>query len=127
MDESFFFFSGSENLSVSKNCEPGEKSAKDENDESCNTKCDDNDAEKTIANLEKDPSSFMANNKDSSTLDHSKSSSFIPEPPSSPSLISLSDEEDELTPSLGLENHDLVIVVYTFLPILSGILWGMAI
>lgn len=98
---------GSESLSVSKKCEPGEKSAKDENDQSCNTKRDDIDAEKTIANLENGPSSFMANNKVSSVLDQSKSSSFIPEPPSSPSLISLPDEEDELTPSLGLENDDL--------------------
>ena len=116
MEVSFFFSSGSESLSVSKKCEPGEKSAKDENDESCNTTTsDDIDAEKTIANLEKGPSSFMANNKDSSVLDQSKSSSIIPEPPSSPSLISLPDEEDELTPSLGLENDDLVIVAYTFL------------
>ena len=98
------FSSGSESLSVSRKCKPGEKLAKDENDQSCNTKRDDIDAEKTIA-------SFMANNIDSSLLDQSKSSSFIPEPPSSPSLISLSDEEDELTPSLGLENDDLVIVV----------------
>ena len=111
LDEGFFFLSGSESFSVSKKCEPGEKSAKDENGESCNTKRDDLDAEKTIANLEKGPSSFIANNIDSSLLDQSKSSSFVPEPPSSPSLISLPDEEDELTPSLGLENDDLVIVV----------------
>ena len=111
MDKVSFFFSGSESFSVSKKCEPGEKSGKDENGESCNTKCDDIDAEKTIANLEKGSSSFMANNKDSSVFDQRKSSSFIPEPPSSPSLISLPDEEDELTPSLGLENDDLVIIV----------------
>ena len=106
-----------------KKCEPGEKSAKDENDESCNTKRDDIDAEKTIANLENSPSRFMANNKLSSVLDQSKSSSFIPEPPSSPSLISLPDEEDELTPSLGLENDDLVIVVihsYLFKVVSNG-------
>ena len=65
----------------------------------------------------------MANNKDSSVFDQSKSSSFIPEPPSSPSLISLPDEEDELTPSLGLENDDLVIVVihsYLFKVVSNG-------
>ena len=64
----------------------------------------------------------MANNKVSSVFDQSKSSSFIPEPPSSPSLISLPDEEDELTPSLGLENDDLVIYCCnTVLPVLSSL------
>lgn len=34
-------------------------------------------------------------------------SSIIPEPPSSPSLLSLPDDDDEFTPSLGLEDDDV--------------------
>lgn len=41
-----------------------------------------------------------------------KMSSIIPEPPSSPSLASL--EEDENTPSLGLEGDDWVIITYSY-------------
>ena len=51
---------------------------------------------------------FKKSNPVSSNDDDSRTSSIIPEPPSSPSLASL--EEDECTPSLGLEDDDWVMI-----------------
>ena len=104
-----FFSPASETLSVRKESEPGEESLKSENDDSLHLSCDDRDPDKSAASLATDSSLLVVNNKDPSTLNKSKSSSVIPEPPSSPSLVSLSDEDDEFTPSLGLDNNDLVI------------------
>ena len=107
----FDFFPAGESLDLKKD-EPGDDLAQSENNESRNTKGSDGGKEISDADTEMHPSFLMANDKDSSTVDKCKSSSIIPEPPSSPSLASLPDEDDELTPSLGLENDDWVIVVH---------------
>lgn len=60
--------------------------------------------EKSEANVEAYPAFFRESDQGSSKHEQCKTSSIIPEPPSSPSLASL--EEDENTPSLGLEDDD---------------------
>lgn len=62
--------------------------------------------EKSEANVETYPPFFRESDQGSSKHEQCKTSSIIPEPPSSPSLASL--EEDENTPSLGLEDDDWV-------------------
>ena len=62
--------------------------------------------EKSEANVETYPPFFKESDQGSSKHEQCKTSSIIPEPPSSPSLASL--EEDENTPSLGLEDDDWV-------------------
>ena len=95
--------------------EPEEDLAKPENDESSSTKCNEDleikdSVDKSDTLLETHPPLLRENNKDSSTLSKCEtSSSVIPEPPSSPSLSSLPDEDDEFTPSLGLEDDYWVI------------------
>ena len=94
----YLFFTAVECLDTKRN-EPGENVIKPENNNSGNTKSTDN----SDTCLEICPPFFKENNQDSSTVNKSETSlSIIPEPPSSPSLVSLPDEE-EFTPSLGLE------------------------
>ena len=90
--------------------EPGENILKPEdNDNSANTKSNDlemkNNADNSNICLEIYPPFLKENDKDSSTVNESETSSIVPEPPSSPSLVSLPDEE-EFTPSLGLDGDD---------------------
>ena len=90
--------------------ELGENVIKPENNNSGNTKSNyveiTNSTDNSDTCLEICPPFLKENNKDSSTVNESEtSSSIIPEPPSSPSLLSLPDEE-EFTPSLGLEGDD---------------------
>lgn len=61
---------------------------------------------KSEVNVETYPPFFKESVQGSSKHEECKSSPIIPEPPSSPSLASL--EEDENTPSLGLEDDDWV-------------------
>ena len=68
--------------------------------------------EKSEVNVETYPPFFRESVQGSSKHEQCKSSSIIPEPPSSPSLASL-EEEDENTPSLGLEDDEWV--TYHFL------------
>lgn len=56
------------------------------------------------------PPFFKESEPGSSKQEHCKNLSVIPEPPSSPSLASL--EEDENTPSLGLEGDDWVMITF---------------
>lgn len=56
--------------------------------------------------IETYPPFFRESDQGSSKHEQCKASSIIPEPPSSPSLASL--EEDENTPSLGLADDDWV-------------------
>jgi len=58
-------------------------------------------------NVETYPPFFREHDKGSSKHEQYKASSIIPEPPSSPSLASL--EDDENTPSLGLADDDWVM------------------
>ena len=74
-----------------------------ENDESGDPKH----SEKSDANVVTYPPFFRETDQGPSKYEQCKTSSVIPEPPSSPSLASL-EEEDENTPSLGLEDDDWV-------------------
>ena len=66
-----------------------------------------NEFEKLIADMQKRKKGQRNKSAHKSKDDNSRTSSVIPEPPSSPSLVSL--EEDEPgTPSLGLEDDDWV-------------------
>jgi len=91
---------------------PGEDLIKSENKESGNTEgIDDQEIKDSTDDsdtcLGTHPPFMKTNSKDSSALNECEtSSSVIPEPPSSPSLASLPDEEEEFTPSLGLEGDD---------------------
>jgi len=85
---------------------------KSENDKSGDSKHSDdqekNDSmEKSDANVVTYPPFFRGTDQGPSKYEQCKTSSVIPEPPSSPSLASL-EEEDENTPSLGLEDDDWV-------------------
>ena len=85
---------------------------KSENNESGDPKHNDDQEKKesmgkSEANVETYPPFFRESDQGSSKHEQCKASSVIPEPPSSPSLASL--EEDENTPSLGLEDDDWVI------------------
>ena len=94
---------------------PGEDLIKSENKESGNTEgIDDQEIKDSTDDsdtcLGTHPPFMKTNSKDSSALNECEtSSSVIPEPPSSPSLASLPDEEEEFTPSLGLEGDDWVM------------------
>jgi len=91
---------------------PEEDLIKSENKESGNTEgIDDQEIKDSTDNsdtcLGTHPPFMKANSKDSAALNECETSScVIPEPPSSPSLASLPDEEEEFTPSLGLEGDD---------------------
>lgn len=89
-----------DNLKKSENDESGDAKHSDEqeNKESM---------ERSKANVETYPPFFRESDQGSSKHGQCKASSIIPEPPSSPSLASL--EEDENTPSLGLEDDDWVM------------------
>lgn len=79
---------------------------KSENDESGDAKHSD-EQEKKESMERSYPPFFRESDQGSSKHGQCKASSIIPEPPSSPSLASL--EEDENTPSLGLEDDDWVM------------------
>lgn len=79
---------------------------KSENDESGDAKHSD-EQEKKESMERSYPPFFRESDQGSSKHGQCKASSIIPEPPSSPSIASL--EEDENTPSLGLEDDDWVM------------------
>lgn len=107
----FFLIAASESLER-KNVDTAEDNLKKlENDDSGDEKhsADQERIEsmqKSEVYVESYPPFFRESDQSSSKHEQCKASSIIPEPPSSPSLASL--EEDENTPSLGLADDDWV-------------------
>lgn len=93
-------YTAEEDLKNSENDKSGDPKHSDDQEK-------DDSMEKSDANVETYPPFFRETDQGSSKHEQCKSSSVIPEPPSSPSLVSL-EEEDENTPSLGLEDDDWV-------------------
>ena len=93
---------------------------KSENDEGVaaikhnNEQTNEDNTEESIADVGTYPPFFKESEPGSSKQEQCKDKilSVIPEPPSSPSLASL--EEDENTPSLGLEGDDWVMITYYY-------------
>ena len=105
----FLLIAASESLDRKKVDTAEDNLKKMENDESGDGKHSDEKQEhmeKSEANVETYPPFFRESDQGSSRQEQCKTSSIIPDPPSSPSLTSL--EEDENTPSLGLEDNDWV-------------------
>lgn len=108
----FLLIAVSESLDRKKVDIAEEDLKKSENDESGDPKHSDDlekneSTEKSEATVETYPPFFRESDHGSSQHEQCKTSSVIPEPPLSPSLASL-EEEDENTPSLGLEDDDWV-------------------
>lgn len=89
-----------DNLKKSENDESGDAKHSDEQEKK-------ESMERSKATVGTYPPFFRESDQGSSKHGQCKASSIIPEPPSSPSLASL--EEDENTPSLGLEDDDWVM------------------
>ena len=101
-----------------KQTDPAEEGLKkSDNDERGNAKHNDEQTnedkvEESKTDVGTYPPFFKEDDPGSSKHEQCKASSVIPEPPSSPSLASL--EEDENTPSLGLESDEWVIMTYSY-------------
>lgn len=107
----FFLIAASESLERKKVDKSEDNLKKLENDDSGDAKHSDDQERKesmqgSEVNVETYPPFFRESDQGSSKREQCKASSIIPEPPSSPSLASL--EEDENTPSLGLADDDWV-------------------
>lgn len=108
----FFLIAASESLERKKVDTTEDNLKKLENDDSGDAKHSDDQEriesmQHSEVNVETYPPFFRESDKGSSKHEQCNASSIIPEPPSSPSLASL--EEDENTPSLGLADDEWVM------------------